>query len=107
MITVNFTRETFLGTTIRSRISCDNLSFSLQQNGRVENNNIEGMIAVYMCRDVTVSRNYIQGISHGRPLYITLPAQNITINGNEMITVAGNHLIRIAKPGENLSLIHI
>ena len=97
------TGNVFRNNRIRSRISCDNLSFSLQQNGMVENNNIEGMIAVYMCRDVTVSRNYIQGIPGGRPLYITLPAQDITIDGNEMITVANNHLIKIAEPepGEN------
>ena len=97
------TGNVFRNNRIRSRISCDNLSFSLQQNGMVENNNIEGMIAVYMCRDVTVSRNYIQGISDGRPLFITLPAQDITIDGNEMITAGDSHLIKIAKPvpGEN------
>ena len=92
------TGNVFRNNIIRSRISCDNLSFSLQKDGTVENNNIEGMIAVYMCRHVTVHRNYIEGITDGRPLYITLPAEGINISENELITVADNHLIKIAKP---------
>ena len=50
---------------------------------------------------LSVCRNYIQGIKEGRPLHITLPAQDITISENELITKANNHLIKIAKPEPN------
>lgn len=62
----------------------DSVSFSLQKNGRFENNIIRGgKVAAYMCRDTTIKRNIIfDSTTNG--IYLSFPSHNLTISHNRI-----------------------
>ena len=82
------TGNVFRDNIVRSGISCDNLSFSLQSDGHVEKNKIEGSLAAFMLRNCQIIDNYIINPAHidGIPLFVSLPAEDVTIEGNRMIS---------------------
>ena len=95
-------QNVFRNNIVRSKLHCVSLSLSLQQ-ACVENNDIEGRVIVYMCKNILISENRIQNKSkEGEPpLSITLPAENITIRGNELVSQSEQSIIRIDKPDRN------
>ena len=105
-------QNVFRNNIVRSKLHCDSLSLSLQQ-ACVENNDIEGRVNVYMCKNILISENRIQNKSkEGEPpLSITLPAENITIRGNEFfaqseqnIHISGDKIENKFKDAENITI---
>ena len=102
----------FRNNIVRSKLHCDSLSVSLQQ-ACVENNDIEGRVNVYMCKDILISENRIQNKSRDGepPLSITLPAENVIIRGNEFVAqseqnihISENKIENKSKDAENVNI---
>ena len=83
--TILCTNNIFANNTVQSQTkkSCDNFSFSLQRNGLVCQNQINGMLAVFMCKDTKVRENNITCLNN-HALYISLPSNDITIRKNNL-----------------------
>jgi hypothetical protein len=86
----------FENNTVYSDFIGDGLSFSLQRNGKVRNNNVFGsMISFYMCRDSEVLGNLIKD-SPLSGIYYSLPAYNNRIERN-IILRSINSGIRVSR----------
>ena len=91
---------------INNTVTCDTtftgdaVSFSLQSNGIVSDNRLNGcMLAVYMTRDSQVKGNLIEH-SPNHSIYVSLPTENLIVSDNKLIdsTYSG---INITPQGEH------
>ena len=78
----------FKNNIVLSSHDCDNVSFSLQKNGKVVDNKIQGKLAAYMLKDCNIINNHITNSKGGEglPLFVSLPAENVTIKRNTLIS---------------------
>ncbi len=74
-----------------SNVIKDNFSFSLQENGLVRNNKIDGKLAVYMCKNCVIEANSINSKANlkkskiaDNALHVSLPSENIIIFRNRI-----------------------
>lgn len=71
-----------INNTVYSGYWGDGVSFSVQKNGLVENNTVNGTrIAFYVCRDSQVKNNTISN-SHSNGIHVSIPSENNVISGN-------------------------
>ncbi|WP_187644974.1 right-handed parallel beta-helix repeat-containing protein [Paenibacillus terrae] len=105
----------FENNTVYSDFIGDGLSFSLQKNGKVRNNNVFGsMISFYMCRDSEVWGNLIKdsplsGISYSLPAYNNRIERNIILRSiNSGIRVSRNleHPISLGSRYHGLEIMY-
>ena len=92
--------NTFKNNIIYSKWSGDSISFSLQSDGVFEHNVVRGgKIAIYMCKKILVSRNYIfDSVSNG--MYISFPSHNLTIRCNKFYECTAS-AIKLANQAEH------
>lgn len=78
----------------------DSVSFSLQKNGRFENNIVRGgKVAIYMCRDSSFKRNIIFD-SSTNGIFLSFPSHNLTISQNRIYECKHSG-IKMANQGEH------
>lgn len=71
-----------INNTVYSKYWGDGVSFSVQKNGLVENNIVNGTrIAFYVCRDSQVKNNTIRN-SASNGIHVSIPSENNLISGN-------------------------
>lgn len=76
------TNNKMINNTVYSGYWGDGVSFSVQKNGLVENNTVNGTrIAFYVCRDSQVKNNTIRN-SASNGIHISVPSENNVISGN-------------------------
>ena len=76
------TDNKMIDNTVYSGYWGDGVSFSVQKNGLVENNTVNGTrIAFYVCRDSKVKNNTIRN-SASNGIHISIPSENDVISGN-------------------------
>lgn len=71
-----------INNTVYSGYWGDGVSFSVQKNGLVENNTVNGTrIAFYVCKDSQVKNNTISN-SPSNGIHVSIPSENNVISGN-------------------------
>ena len=94
------TQNTFANNTVISPHTHDNFSFSLQKNGSVFRNKINGMLAVFMCKDTEVRENHIT-CTNQHALFLSLPSKGIKIGNNNLESTGEHSTLMIKQQGDN------
>ena len=94
------TQNTFANNTVISPHKHDNFSFSLQKNGSVFRNKINGMLAVFMCKDTVVKENHIT-CTNQHALFLSLPSKGIKIGNNNLESTGEHSTLMIKQQGDN------
>eukprot|EP00111_Clytia_hemisphaerica_P009923 TCONS_00029041-protein len=64
----------------------DNVQFAYQENGHIYKNKINGMLAVFCCKETEVEENIIICLNNPT-IFISLPSQRIYVKNNYLSTV--------------------
>lgn len=76
------TNNKMINNTVYSGYWGDGVSFSVQRNGLIENNTVNGTrIAFYICKDSQVKNNTISN-SPSNGIHVSIPSENNVISGN-------------------------
>lgn len=94
------TGNKFIRNVVSSPRICHNLSFSLQDDGLVYDNTINGMLAVYMCKNTMVLRNEIT-TTNNHAIFVSTPSENIAILDNNLNTRVTVHSAILFKRQED------